>query len=445
MKSMYVCQECGYKTTKWLGKCPECGKWNSLIEEVIEKNNKQRLNSFDKLDVYKIDNITVDIQEDRFSSGFLELDRVLGGGFVKGSLVLIGGEPGIGKSTLLLQVASILANNKDVLYISGEEGINQLRLRAKRLNASEKINVLTETNFDIIEQYLEAKKPEFIIIDSIQTMFSSDFSSAPGSVSQVREITLRLMRIAKKYNITTVIVGHVTKDGLIAGPRVLEHMVDCVLYFEGERFNTFRIIRAYKNRFGPTNELGIFEMSDNGLLEIDDASRLFLDDNINSEGRAIFVGIEGTRPLVLEIQALTSTTQFGTPRRTVTGVDYNRCMMLCAVLEKKIGIPLGLQDIYINVIGGFKISETAADLAIISSIASSYKNIPIGNIVLIGEVGLGGEIRGVSNVQRRINEAKKLGFETVIIPKKNIDSIKDTYNIQIIGMNYVSEVLNYIF
>lgn len=445
MKSMYVCQECGYKTTKWLGKCPECGKWNSLIEEVIEKNNKQRLNSFDKLDVYKIDNITVDIQEDRFSSGFLELDRVLGGGFVKGSLVLIGGEPGIGKSTLLLQVASILANNKDVLYISGEEGINQLRLRAKRLNASEKINVLTETNFDIIEQYLEAKKPEFVIIDSIQTMFSSDFSSAPGSVSQVREITLRLMRIAKKYNITTVIVGHVTKDGLIAGPRVLEHMVDCVLYFEGERFNTFRIIRAYKNRFGPTNELGIFEMSDNGLLEIDDASRLFLDDNINSEGRAIFVGIEGTRPLVLEIQALTSTTQFGTPRRTVTGVDYNRCMMLCAVLEKKIGIPLGLQDIYINVIGGFKISETAADLAIISSIASSYKNIPIGNIVLIGEVGLGGEIRGVSNVQRRINEAKKLGFETVIIPKKNIDSIKDTYNIQIIGMNYVSEVLNYIF
>jgi len=401
MKAIFICQSCGYTASKWLGRCPECNQWDTFIEENVDIN-KKKLNTKINLNDTQYSELNDTIEEERFSSGLREVDGVIGGGFVRGSLILLGGEPGVGKSTLLLQIASSIASFLKVLYISGEEGVSQISLRAKRLKIDKNISVLSETNFDIIEKVIEDKKPDFLIVDSIQTIFTPDISSAPGSVSQVREVTMKLMRISKKRGITIVIVGHVTKDGSIAGPRVLEHMVDCVLYFEGERFSSFRIIRAYKNRFGPTNEIGVFEMIDEGLKEITNPSLLFYEGNTNMEGTSIYIGIEGTRPLVLEIQALTVDTPLATPRRTVTGVDYNRCMMLCAVLEKKIGLPLRFKDIFVNVVGGFKVEETAADLAIIAAIASSYKGMPIGNVVLIGEVGLCGELRAVSFIQKRI-------------------------------------------
>jgi len=444
MKSIYICQECGFRTSKWLGRCPNCSSWDSFVLEQINENKKETISiSKENLTVLKLSNVST--KEERFLSGIEELDTVLGGGFVKGELVLLGGEPGIGKSTLLLQVANLLSGRMKVLYVSGEEGANQLKLRAQRLNIDGNFDVVCETNFDLVKNIILETKPEFVIIDSIQTMYIPENQSAPGSVTQVRDVTMQLLKIAKTYNITAVIVGHVTKDGLIAGPRVLEHMVDCVLYFEGERFNTYRVVRAYKNRFGPTNQLGIFEMTDGGLVEVKNPSSIFLESSYNVEGVAIYSAIEGTRSILLEIQALTTPTSFGTPRRTVTGIDYNRCVMLCAVLEKKMGFALNVQDIYVNVAGGFKVSEPAADLAIVCAIASSYKGIPIGDTVLIGEVGLTGEIRAVSNIEKRLNEAKKLGFKRAIIPKRNMETIQSDGTIEVFGMSNIEEVLNFIF
>ncbi|ADQ40047.1 DNA repair protein RadA [Caldicellulosiruptor acetigenus I77R1B] len=443
-KSIYVCQECGFRTSKWLGRCPNCSSWDTFVLERMDQNKKETISiTKENSAVLKLSNVST--KEERFLSGIEELDGVLGGGFVKGELVLLGGEPGIGKSTLLLQVANILSERMKVLYVSGEEGANQLKLRAQRLNIDGNFDVACETNFDVVKNIILETKPEFVIIDSIQTMYIPENQSAPGSVTQVRDVTMQLLKIAKTYKITAVIVGHVTKDGLIAGPRVLEHMVDCVLYFEGERFNTYRVIRAYKNRFGPTNQLGIFEMTDGGLVEVKNPSSIFLESSYNVEGVAIYSAIEGTRSILLEIQALSTPTSFGTPRRTVTGIDYNRCVMLCAVLEKKIGLVLSTQDIYVNVAGGFKVSEPAADLAIVCAIASSYKGIPIGDTVLIGEVGLTGEIRAVSNIEKRLNEAKKLGFKRAIIPKRNMESIQNDGTIEVYGMSNIEEVLNFIF
>lgn len=444
MKTVYVCQECGFRTSKWLGKCPNCESWNTLVKEYVDNKKKEVFDDLKKdLKMLKLSDVST--EEERFASGIAELDNVVGGGFVKGELILLGGEPGIGKSTLLLQVASMLSNIMKVMYVSGEEGINQLKIRADRLNISCDIDIICETNFDLIEKTILEVQPEFLIVDSIQTMYIEENQSAPGSVTQVRDVTMRLLKLSKSKKITTVIVGHVTKDGLIAGPRVLEHMVDCVLYFEGERFNTFRIIRAYKNRFGPTNQLGIFEMTDRGLVEVKNPSSLFLESSYNVEGVAIYSAIEGTRAILLEIQALTTPTSFGTPRRTVTGIDYNRCIMLCAVLEKKLGYPLNVQDIYVNVAGGFKVTEPAADLAILCAIASSYKGVAIGDTVLIGEVGLTGEIRAVSNIEKRLNEAKKLGFDMAIIPKRNLESLNNNFGMKIYGMSNIEEVLNFIF
>lgn len=441
---IYICQECGYRTTKWLGKCPNCSSWNTFVGEYTDEKKKDVIKySKNDLTLLRLSDVTT--KEERFFCGIEELDNVLGGGFVRGELILIGGEPGIGKSTLLLQVGSILSKKMKVLYVSGEEGANQLKLRAERLKINDDIEILCETNFDLVEKLILELKPEFVIIDSIQTMYISDNQSAPGSVTQVRDVTMRLLKLSKSLKITVVIVGHVTKDGLIAGPRVLEHMVDCVLYFEGERFNTFRIIRAYKNRFGPTNQLGIFEMTDEGLVEVKNPSSLFLESSYNVEGVAIYSAIEGTRAILLEIQALTTPTSFGTPRRTVTGADYNRCVMLCAVLEKKIGLPLNVQDIYVNVAGGFKVTEPAADLAIVCAIASSYKGVPVGDNVLIGEVGLTGEIRAVSNIEKRLNEAKKLGFERAIIPKRNFENLSSDFGMKIHAMSNIEEVFDFIF
>ncbi len=444
MKMVYVCQECGYKTSKWLGRCPNCSSWDTFVGEYVE-DKKKEITKPQQSNLRPLKLSDVATEEERFLCGIDELDSVLGGGFVKGELILLGGEPGIGKSTLLLQVGSILSKRMKVLYVSGEEGANQLKLRAQRLKIDGDIDILCETNFDLVEKLILELKPEFIIIDSIQTMYLPDNQSAPGSVTQVRDVTMKLLKLAKSLKITIVIVGHVTKDGLIAGPRVLEHMVDCVLYFEGERFNTFRIIRAYKNRFGPTNQLGIFEMTDSGLVEVKNPSSLFLESSYNVEGVAIYSAIEGTRAILLEIQALTTPTSFGTPRRTVTGIDYNRCVMLCAVLEKKVGLPLNVQDIYVNVAGGFKVTEPAADLAIVCAIASSYKGIPIGDNVLIGEVGLTGEIRAVSNIEKRLNEAKKLGFEKAIIPKRNFENLSSDFGMKIYAMSNIEEVLDFIF
>lgn len=444
MKMVYVCQECGYRTSKWLGRCPNCSNWDTFVGEYIEEKKKNITKSpNNSLAPLKLSDVAT--EEERFLCGIDELDSVLGGGFVKGELILLGGEPGIGKSTLLLQVGSVLSKRMKVLYVSGEERANQLKLRAQRLKIDSNIDILCETNFDLVEKLILELKPEFIIIDSIQTMYIPDNQSAPGSVTQVRDVTMRLLKLAKSLKITVVIVGHVTKDGLIAGPRVLEHMVDCVLYFEGERFNTFRIIRAYKNRFGPTNQLGIFEMTDSGLVEVKNPSSLFLESSYNVEGVAIYSAIEGTRAILLEIQALTTPTSFGTPRRTVTGIDYNRCVMLCAVLEKKVGLPLNVQDIYVNVAGGFKVTEPAADLAIVCAIASSYKGMPIGDNVLIGEVGLTGEIRAVSNIEKRLNEAKKLGFERAIIPKRNSENLSTDFGMKIYAMSNIEEVFDFIF
>lgn len=449
IKTKYVCQECGYENSKWLGKCPECSKWNTFVEEIEEKTSKSNKEVFviDKSSSRPLNINSIEtIKEQRFSTCINELDRVLGGGVVKGSLVLVGGDPGIGKSTLLIQVSSNVANSgKKVLYISGEESASQIKMRAQRLGIkSDNLYIFAENNLSIIEAHLESVNPDLIILDSIQTVFSPEITSAPGTVSQIKEGTSRFMKISKKMGISTFVVGHVTKEGALAGPKVLEHMVDTVLYFEGERFNTYRLIRAVKNRFGSTNELGVFEMREVGLVELENPSKILIAEKPKDVAGSIIIStVEGTRPMLLELQALASPTSFGIPKRTATGVDYNRVSLLMAVLEKRVGMQIQNQDIYINVVGGIKINEPSIDLGIVMAIASSFRNIPIdGNVAITGEVGLTGEVRAVSFIEKRIAECKKLGFTKIIIPKSNYEAVKDVKGIDICPVDSVRQAIN---
>ncbi|MFC0274108.1 DNA repair protein RadA [Metabacillus herbersteinensis] len=449
-KVKFICQSCGYESPKWMGKCPGCGEWNTMTEEVIKASSSRKT-------VFNHSNQTVQkpspitsietSKEPRIHTNLKEFNRVLGGGIVKGSLVLIGGDPGIGKSTLLLQVSSQLADNgNDVLYISGEESVKQTKLRADRLGVkAQKLFVLAETDLSFISKAIEETNPGFVVVDSIQTVFHSEISSAPGSVSQVRECTAELMRIAKTKGIAIVIVGHVTKEGSIAGPRLLEHMVDTVLYFEGERHHTYRILRAVKNRFGSTNEMGIFEMKESGLEEVQNPSEIFLEERSKgAAGSTVCASMEGTRPVLVEIQALISPTSFGNPRRMATGIDHNRVPLLMAVLEKRVGLLLQNQDAYLKVAGGIKLDEPAIDLAVAISIASSFKDAPPKPTdVIIGEVGLTGEVRRVSRIEQRVIEAAKLGFKRAIIPEANIGGWSPPNDIEIIGVKSVAQALKH--
>ena len=447
-KTKFVCQDCGYESARWMGKCPGCHQWNTLVEEIESSgsgNKHVTKISGKKSKAEKITEIESE-KEPRITIKMKEFNRVLGGGIVPGSLVLIGGDPGIGKSTLLLQVSAQLAEKQlPVLYISGEESTRQTKLRADRLGVTEDLLfVLAETNLLDIANQIEKIKPSFVVIDSIQTIYREEVQSAPGSVSQVRESTSELMRLAKTLGIPIFIVGHVTKEGAIAGPRMLEHMVDAVLYFEGERHHTYRILRSVKNRFGSTHEMGIFEMKEEGLKEVMNPSEIFLEER--SEGAAgstVVASMEGTRPVLVEIQALISPSSFGNPRRMATGVDSNRIPLLMAVLEKRVGLLLQNHDAYIKVAGGVKLDEPAIDLAIAVSIASSFRDQSTKpDDIFIGEVGLTGEIRRVSRIEQRVQEAAKLGFSRVICPKKNLDGWTTLKNIEIIGVNTVQEALD---
>ena len=442
-KTIFVCNECGYESAKWLGKCPACNSWNTFFEQKIEKytDNKKEKN---KINTPKALNTYQGKEFSRISTGFEELDRVLGGGLVKGSLVLLGGEPGIGKSTLILQICDKIKGEGKVLYVSGEESAEQIKLRADRLAIkNDDIMFLGETDIDLVNQAIIELSPKLVIIDSIQTMYSDELSAAAGSVSQVREITSQIMRICKSKDITTIIIGHVTKEGNIAGPRVLEHMVDSVLYLEGERYFSFIILRGVKNRFGSTNEIGMFEMKQEGMCEILNPSDILISERSdNPAGSCIIATIEGTRPILVELQALTSQSVFGFPKRTANGVDFNRLALLIAVLEKKAGLMLGNQDVYLNVVGGIKINEPSIDLGVIAVVASSFRNISIPNdTVIMGEVGLTGEVRRINFIEKRLKEAEKLGFKTCISPESNKKVLKDSYKLDIIGVKNVREAM----
>ena len=444
-KTIFVCNECGYESAKWLGKCPGCNSWNSFFEQKVvesknsilkpedkKRNKPQKLNSYEAKQTF------------RTSTGFEELDRVLGGGLVKGSLILLGGEPGIGKSTLILQICDKVKGEGKVLYVSGEESAEQIKFRADRLGINnEDILFLGETDIDLVNQAIIDINPKLVIIDSIQTMYSDELSAAAGSVSQVREITSQIMRICKSREITTIIIGHVTKDGNIAGPRVLEHMVDTVLYLEGERYFSYRILRGVKNRFGSTNEIGMFEMKEKGMTEILNPSDVLISEREdNPAGSCIVSCMEGTRPILVELQALTTQSIFGIPKRTANGVDYNRLALLIAVMEKKAGLMLGSQDVYLNVVGGLRINEPSIDLGMILVTASIYKNIPIPkDMVIMGEVGLTGEVRKINLIEKRLKEAEKLGFKTCIIPESNKKVLQDKFKLDIIGVKNVNEAM----
>ncbi|WP_312811650.1 DNA repair protein RadA [Sedimentibacter sp.] len=449
IKTKFVCQECGYATAKWLGKCPSCGEWNSFVEEIEAKaNDAKSQRGISKGKIEKIQDISTAKQK-RYSTGSREMDRVLGGGIVKSSLVLVGGDPGIGKSTLLLQIADYISKQSlKVLYISGEESGEQIKIRADRLNIGDgELYILAETNIDIIKEYVEKEEPDLLILDSIQTIYSPDIVSAPGSVSQVREITAMVMRMTKVRNMASFIVGHVTKSGAIAGPRVLEHMVDTVLYFEGERHFSYRILRSVKNRFGSTNEIGIFEMRDKGLIEVENPSEVFLKGRpVDAYGTVVTAAMEGTRPVLIEIQALVTYSPAGFANRVTTGIDKNRAAMLIAVLEKKAGLAIQSSDTFINVTGGLQLREPAADLAVLCAIASSFKEIPVDfKTILIGEVGLTGEIRGVNSIEKRLMEAQKMGFKRAVIAESNENISKELKDIEIIPVNNIRQVMDLLF
>ena len=444
-KTIFVCNECGYESAKWLGKCPACNSWNTFFEQkVVETKNSNNKIGNEKINTPQKLNSYVASEKTRTSTGFGELDRVLGGGLVKGSLILLGGEPGIGKSTLILQICDKVKGEGNVLYVSGEESAEQIKLRADRLGINnEDILFLGETNIDIVTQTILNINPKLVIIDSIQTMYSEEITAAAGSVSQVREITSQIMRVCKSRDITTIIIGHVTKDGTIAGPRVLEHMVDTVLYLEGERYFSYRILRGVKNRFGSTNEIGMFEMKEEGMTEILNPSDVLISErDDNPAGSCIVSCIEGTRPILVELQALTAQTVFGYPKRTANGIDFNRLALLVAVMEKKAGLNLGNQDVYLNVVGGLKINEPSIDLGIILVTASIFKNISIPkDVVIMGEVGLTGEVRRINFIEKRLREAEKLGFKTCVIPESNKKLLKDKSKLDIIGVKDVKEAM----
>lgn len=425
VKTKWICQECGYETAGYLGKCPECNSWGSLVEE-IQQNFVQTAVNVDFLNTQKptlLNEIELS-KEIRVSTQISEFDRVLGGGLVQGSLVLIAGDPGIGKSTILLQTSGILCkNNKKVLYVSAEESANQIKLRAERLSINaDSLYIYPQTNLELIKREIENLKPDIVVVDSIQAIYNQNVASSAGSVSQIRECCNFLMQMAKNENITVIVIGHVTKEGNIAGPKVLEHMVDTVIYFEGDKYKSYRLLRAVKNRFGNTSEVGIFEMGANGLIEVKNPSELFLNEHseINTPGSVIIATNEGTRPLLVEIQALVGTTPYPSPRRVANGVDFSRVLQILAVLEKRVGLNLSKQDVYVNVIGGVEISEPAADLGIALAVATCARDVVVDSrTVIIGEIGLSGEIRAVNNIEKRINEAEKLGFKKAIIPTAN--------------------------
>ncbi|MCI9398820.1 MAG: DNA repair protein RadA [Lachnospiraceae bacterium] len=453
--TVFFCQECGHESSKWLGQCPACRQWNTFVEEKVTIKSSGMGGSAktsaakDTREVSKpveIGTITMN-EEDRILTGIAELDRVLGGGIMQGSLTLVGGDPGIGKSTLLLQVCRQLSNlGRRVLYISGEESLKQIKLRAMRIGEfQENMLLLCETNITLVEEAIRSTKPEAVVIDSIQTMYQEDISAAPGSVSQVREATNVFLQLAKGMGVAIFIVGHVTKEGTVAGPRVLEHMVDTVLYFEGDRYASYRILRGVKNRFGSTNEIGVFEMRREGLVEVTNPSEYMLSGKpIGASGSVVVCSLEGTRPILVEIQALVCRTNFGIPRRQATGTDFNRVNLLMAVLEKRLGLQIGDCDAYVNIAGGMRISEPAIDLGIIMAIVSSFKNRVIDEKTLVfGEVGLSGEVRAVTMAQQRVLEAKKLGFDTVIMPKVNMPD-EQIEGIRIIGIGGIGEAIDFI-
>lgn len=449
-KTTYICSECGYKSPKWMGKCPGCGNWNSM-QETLEKNEKKMSSVVSasaalSRSPQKIGDVKIGY-ESRCATGFRELDRVLGGGIVQGSLILVGGDPGIGKSTILLQICQKAGENKKILYISGEESEGQIKIRAERLGiTTENLYLISETDVETIIEYINNLRPDIVIIDSIQTMNRQDIASAAGSVPQVREATNAFMHIAKGMGISMFIVGHVTKDGALAGPRVLEHMVDCVLYFEGDRQNTFRILRAVKNRFGSTNEIGVFEMRDTGLCEVANPSMMLLEGRSeNISGSSVVCTMEGTRGVLAEIQALVTPTGFGNPRRMSSGIDINRVLLLIAVLEKRARMNLSNSDVYINVAGGLRIDETAVDLGICTAIATSQMDVALpADMMFIGEVGLGGELRSVSQIEKRLSEAAKLGFRTAIVPKSSLRGVKIPEGFTAYGVKTIGEAINII-
>lgn len=450
-KSVFFCQNCGAESAKWLGRCPQCGEWNTLVEEVIKPSTAAQHSGVGNNDSAPVPISHIEVTSiSRISTTFDEIDRVLGGGIVPGALMLLGGDPGIGKSTLLLQVSNQVAQTAGtVLYASGEESQIQLKLRAQRLSIdSDKLHVLAHTDLDYVLDVARKEHPALLVIDSIQTMFTREVESSPGSVSQVRECTARLLRFAKEENIPTIIVGHVTKDGNIAGPRMLEHMVDVVLYFEGERSYQFRILRSIKNRFGSTSETGIFAMEEKGLVELTNPSAVLLSERSEEEsGSAVMIYLEGVRPILVEVQSLVTTTAFGMPRRTAIGYDLNRLIVLLAVLEKRCHFTLGNKDVYVNVMGGLKVNEPACDLSMAVAIVSNLKNQPVPpDMIILGEVGLTGNVRSIPRIEQRIREAEKLGFKRFIIPEGNSKQLKvSDGTIKVRGVKTIQEALQLVF
>jgi DNA repair protein RadA/Sms len=450
--SAFFCQNCGYESSKWMGQCPACHTWNSFVEERITQSKSASAGSGKSLLAANAKPVELkdisDRKEDRFATQIEEFDRVLGGGIVPGSLTLVGGDPGIGKSTLLLQVCKMLAeSDKEVLYISGEESLTQIKMRADRIGQfPEHFKLLTEVNLGLIAEVIRIQKPDVVVIDSIQTMFNEEINAAPGSVSQVRESTGVLMRLAKTENIAILIVGHVTKEGTVAGPRVLEHMVDTVLYFEGDKQDIYRILRGVKNRFGSTNEIGVFEMGESGLTEVKNPSEFLINGRPEgASGSVVACCMEGTRPMLLEVQALVCDTNFQIPRRQATGCDFNRMNLLIAVIEKRMRIPLGREDAYVNFAGGMRIFEPATDLAVVMALVSSYRNKPVPDDMLVfGEVGLSGEVRGVSMAKQRVMEARKLGFTSCVIPYANTKQAADIQDIRIYTVKNIMEAIGLI-
>ncbi len=445
-RTQFVCQQCGSTSPKWMGRCPDCGEWNTMVETIVESRERSPLSyTLPRSKPQRLSEVTTDGLQ-RIQLPMPEFSRVLGGGIVPGSLVLIGGDPGIGKSTLLLQVSALLTETLGkVLYVSGEESVHQIKMRAQRLGiATDELYLLTETNLNMILEHIEELGPQAVVVDSIQTVYLDELESTAGSISQVRECASRLMQLAKGEGIPIFLVGHVTKAGAIAGPKVLEHIVDTVLYLEGDRFHAYRLLRSVKNRFGATSEVAVFEMGGQGLIEIANPSEAFLAERLpNAAGSTIAVTLEGTRPLLVEIQALASTTSFGLPRRRANGVDFNRLLLLVAVLNKRVGLRLSDQDIFVNVVGGLKINEPAADLAIATAIASSFKGVPVvADMAIVGEIGLSGELRTVSQLSKRLNEAAKLGFKRCLIPKpfRRQEEIPSD-GIEIIGVRSLQEAL----
>ena len=445
-KQIFFCKECGYESAKWQGQCPGCRAWNTFVEEKVKVGVKGAVKQpKDAVSPMGILQVTT-AEESRVQTGMRELDRVLGGGIVKGSLVLVGGDPGIGKSTILLQMCrNLVHQNVDVLYVSGEESLSQIKMRAERIGVFEKdMLLLCDNDMDNIERVITKSNASVVIIDSIQTMVVEEVGSAPGTVTQVREVTARLMQVAKQYGIAIFIVGHVTKEGNVAGPRTLEHMVDSVLYFEGDRNHGFRILRGVKNRFGSTNEIGVFTMTEKGLEEVDNPSQALLNGRPqNVSGSVVVSSLEGTRPILVELQALVCQTNFNMPRRTSVGIDYNRVNLILAVMEKRVGMNLWGYDAYVNIAGGMKVNDTAVDLGVAFAIASSMNNKVVpSDTMIIGEIGLAGEIRGVTNVLQRVKEADKMGFATCIIPKSNYDKAMDKLNVKILGVSTLVEALS---